>query len=215
MNDTTQEQQSTHSEQLPTQRLNAKESIAIIAQKIDKQYQEGLQVYATSLSQYSVEIETLTAEVLSLKQEKKEEEKQLSTTLQKIYHQTELLHTLQEAFLQHIHTIDTHKTEYYDLIDTKEYRKILKRKQRELRITLDEIEELEILLLKEELRRINLLTTLTPKRYTIKQLKHRLKKLKLEKEHFLFTKLHQIPQLALQQGEIVATEVVDSVKPKS
>ena len=186
----------------------SEQHLALLAQKIDNTYKEGMYIYSEKLSQYALEIENIKAQINALYKAKDTQEQELKTIEKELDHEERFLKKLNETFNLKIHSIDELKTEYADLMEANEYNKILKRKTNELSLALDEIEEVEITLLQQELERINLLKKLNPKRQEISALKD--KKLELEKEYFSLKKLHQLPQLSLESEEEITTEIIEN-----
>lgn len=196
-----------------TPTTNSEENnISLIAQKIDNTYKEGMSIYTEALNQYNMESEELKSQIDAFYKAKSSDEQQLSSLEKEIDHEERFLYKLNEGFNLKIHAIDELKTQYSDLIDENEFKKIVKRKENELHLALDEIEEVEINLLQQELERINLLTQLSPKRQEIMQIKDKLKKLEREKEYFSLKKLHQLPQLALEKEHEITTEVLTNTE---
>ncbi|CAA6805160.1 MAG: Myosin heavy chain [uncultured Sulfurovum sp.] len=184
-------------------------NLALLAQKIDTTYKEGLSIYSEALNNHTIEIEELKNQINREKKAKEQEEQQLNTTQQERKFQEQLLQKLNDTVSQKIHSINELKTQYADLIDEKEYQKILSQKESKLYLTLDEIEELEITLLEQELEYINILTKLIPKRQNIIQLEEDLKKLELKKEYYALKKLQQLPQLSLESYDEITTEIIE------
>jgi hypothetical protein len=190
--------------------LKHEENLRFLSQKIDKHYQEGMFIYSETINMHTIKIEELKNQIASLLKKKEKEELILLNMEQNIGYEGRLLEKLNETFFQKIYSIDELKTQYAHMIEASEYAKILERKESELRLSLDEIEELEITLAQQELERINLLMELSPKRNAIMELEDNLKKIELEKESFASKKLHQIPQLAFEKNEEIAVEAIEN-----
>jgi len=192
-------------------------NIPSIINEIDNYYKQGTLVYAEGISRYKIEIEKLLYSIEKLLNEKQEEESILLDVEQELAIDTRLLERLQNDFMKKLHAIEELKTEYKDVLDETEYRKRLKVKTRKLHKVEDEIEELELIHLKHELKRINCLEILEPKRLEVDMLKESVKELELEKEHFALTKLHQLPLLGVANNtasdenddDLVDTDIVE------
>jgi len=188
-------------------------SIPAIINEIDSYYKQGTLAYAEGISRYKVEIEKLLNSIEKAVNDKQKEETALFAAEQELAIDTRLLERLQDDFMKKLHSIEELNTEYKDVLDEEEYKKLLTGKTKELHKVQNEIEELELTYLNHELERINCLEILEPKRREIDILKESLKELELEKEHFASTKLHQLPQMGLSNNEnddeLVDTDIVE------
>ena len=191
--------------------------IPTIINEIDNCYKQGTMVYAEGVSRYSVEIEKLLNRIEKAVNDKQKEETALVALEQELAIDARLFEQLQDEFMQRLHSIEELNTEYKEMLDEAGYTKLLAQKRRELNKVEEKIEELELTYLSHELERINSLAILEPKRRYIATLKENIKELELEKEHFTFTKLHQLPQMGLANNvvnnenseEIVDTSVLE------
>jgi chromosome segregation ATPase len=190
-------------------------SIPNIINEIDNYYKQGTLAYAEGVSRYKVEITKLLNHIEKLIAAKSKEENALKELEQELAINTRLLERIQDDFIQKVNSIEELNTEYKNVVKVSDYKKLLKRKTKELYKVQDEIEELELTYLNCELERINHLEVLEPKRREIEILKESKKELELEKEHFTSTKLHQLPLMAsantavnLDDDEMVDTDIV-------
>ena len=183
-------------------------SVPAIINEIDNYYKQGAIAYAEGVSRYSVEIDKLLNCIEKAENDKQKEEKILLALEQELAIDNRMLEQLQDEFMQKLHSVEELNTEYKELVDEAGYTKLLAQKRRELYKIQDKIEELEMTYLSHELERINTLTILEPKRQYIDTVKENIKELELEKEHFVSTKLHQLPQLGLVNNENTE-EIVD------
>ena len=172
-------------------------NIPAVINEIDNYYKQGTLVYAEGISRYKIEIEKLLNSIEKAVNDKQKEETELLAAEQELAIDTRLLERLQDDFMKKLHSIEELSTEYKDVLDEAEYKKLHTGKTRDLNKVKDEIEEMEITTLNHELERINCLEILEPKRLEIDRLKESVKELELEKEHFESTKLHQLQQMGL------------------
>lgn len=191
---------------------NSENNLTLLAQKVDNTYREGLSIYTESIANYTLEIEGLRSQIETEKKLIEPLESKLLGIEREKEHEERSLNKLHDIFTQKLHSIDELRTEYVDLMDTDAYEKVLSKKQSELQLALDEFEESEITLLKQELEHINLLTSLTPKQHQIAELEESLKKLILQKEYYALKNLQQLPQLALDAPEEITTEIIEEHK---
>ena len=191
--------------------------VPAIINEIDNYYKQGAIAYAEGVSRYNVEIEKLLNRIEKAVNDKQKEETILLALEQELAIDHRVLEQLQDEFMQKLHSIEELNTEYKEMLDEAGYTKLLAQKRRELNKVEEKIEELELTYLSHELERINSLAILEPKRRYIATLKENIKELELEKEHFAFTKLHQLPQMGLANNvvnsenseEIVDTSVLE------
>lgn len=177
-------------------------NMPMIINEIDNYYKQGAIIYTESLSRYTIEIEKLLSNIDKEVNNKQKEEEILLKIEQELEIDNRFMEQIQDEFMQKIYSIDELNNEYKGLIDEEGYKRILTQKRREVSKIKDKIDNLEITYLSHELERINYLATLEPKRKNIDTLKENLKELKLEKEHFGSTKLHQLPQMGLAYNEV-------------
>jgi len=184
--------------------------------EIENHYREGIIAYAEGLSRYVLEISKLKANISTETKLIEKDEERLLILERNVGYDEKLLQKYNDDFSQKIHSIQELDREYKDMLDTQEYKKLEIRKKHELQKSLDEIEELEMVLLQHELERLNLFIKLEPKRRLIRDLKSELTELKLDKEHFESTKLYQIPRRLKKEDskdelleEPVETEIIE------
>ena len=186
-------------------------SIKMSAREIESLYQQGTIVYTEGIRRYSLEIEKIKNKIDIEYQNKKAYEETLLVLDKAVEYEEKLLNTINIQFSQKINSIEELKNEYQEILKVREYTKLLKRKERELSLILDEIEEREMTVLHKELERLNILEKVEPIRREIQRLHQIMQELELEKEYFASTKLHQIPQLSLsyKKEEFVDTVVME------
>lgn len=198
-----------------TQTNNSKDNLTLLAQKVDNTYREGLSIYTETIANYTLEIEEIKNQIKLEKELKEPTEIELREIQKEKEHEARFLQKLNESFTQKVHSMDELKTQYIDLMDENSSSKIVKQKENELKLALDEIEEVELTLLQQELECINILTLLAPKQQSILQLEEKLKKLELKKEYYSLKNLQQLPQLALESNEEITTEVIETDEEES
>ena len=189
--------------------------VSVVAvREIENHYREGIIAYTEGLSRYVLEISKLKANISTEKKLIEKDETLLLLLERGVGYDEKLLEKNNDTFSQKIHSLQELDREYKDMLENKEYQKLDTRKIHELQEILDEIEELEMMLLQRELERLNMLIKLEPKRRLIRELKSELTELRLDKEYFEATKIHQIPlisnQKKLKVEEPVDTEMMES-----
>ena len=189
--------------------------VSVVAvREIENHYREGIIAYTEGLSRYVLEISKLKANISTEKKLIEKDEAVLLVLERGVGYDEKLLDKNNDTFSQKIHSLQELDREYKDMLENKEYQKLDTRKKHELQEILDEIEGLEMTLLQRELERLNMLIKLEPKRRLIRELKGELTELRLDKEYFEATKIHQIPRIANQVkpqvNEPVDTEVMES-----
>ncbi|MDQ7046888.1 MAG: hypothetical protein Q9M39_04450 [Sulfurovum sp.] len=199
--------------QLPESILNNTVTMQAI-RKVEQHFKQNTSAYMERIQGYNMEMAKIQNSLSRIEKSKEKEETRLLEIQAKLNYETQLFQRLNGNFLQQVASVSELKNEYKEMVNAIEYTKLLKHKEQGLRTLLDEIEELEMILLKEELERLNLLEKLEPQRQSIVELQVALRELELEKEHFESTKIHQIAQLGfMDDNEIVINqdEIVDII----
>jgi len=169
-------------------------------------YLKGLSVYAEKIKEYTLKIEKLKNKINYYTKQNEDAEQQLQAIENEITFDDKLLERLNNNVLIKIESRVLLKDELENIED-KSYVRIFERTKKELLGMIDEIETLEIAVLKKELTRLNMVSKLEPKKFKIEELKGYLKEFELEKEHYEHTKIYQIPQLGLTQIQTEEAEV--------
>ena len=195
----------------------SQQRVSVVAvREIENHYREGIIAYTEGLSRYVLEISKLKANISTEKKLIEKDEAVLLVLERGVGYDEKLLDKNNDTFSQKIHSLQELDREYKDMLENKEYQKLDTRKKHELQEILDEIEGLEMTLLQRELERLNMLIKLEPKRRLIRELKGELTELRLDKEYFEATKIHQIPRIANQVkpqvNEPVDTEVMEPLE---
>lgn len=176
-------------------------------------YLKGLSVYAEKIKEYTLKIEKLKNQINYYAKQNEDEEQQLQEIENEISFDDKLLERLNNNLLVKIESRVLLKDELKNIED-KNYLRIFERTKKELLAMIDEIETLEIAVLKKELTRLNMVSKLEPKKYKIEELKGYLKEFELEKEHYEHTKIYQIPQLGLTESQTEESEVEKVIDTK-
>ncbi|MEA2047685.1 MAG: hypothetical protein U9O64_04470 [Campylobacterota bacterium] len=163
-------------------------------------YLKGLSVYAQKIQEYTFKIEKLKNKIDYCIKENEDFEQQLREIENEILLDERLLERLNSHLLVKSESQLLLKEELANIEDASSIR-VFERIKKELATMLDEIETLEIALLKKELTRLNRVSKCEPKKCKIEELKGYLKELELEKEHYEHTRIYQIPQLGLSEVE--------------
>jgi len=197
---------------LTTQTSTHGKSMSTIVHEIDNYYKKGALAYTEGLSRYKVEISKLKNKIKKLTDDKEKEEIALKNIEQELVVNTRFLERLQDEFIQKLNSIEELNNEYKNVVQEKEYKKLLTQKSKALYKVQDELEDLEVTQLNFELERINTLELLEPKRREIMRIVECSKELELEKEYFTSTKLHQLPLMGSVNTEVNLDnkEIVDA-----
>ena len=195
--------------------IESQPRVSVVAvRELENNYREGIIAYTEVLSRYVLEISKLKVNISTEKKLIEKDEALLLLLERGVGYDEKLLAKNNDTFSQKIHSLQELDREYKDMLENKEYQKLDTRKKHELQEILDEIEELEMTLLQRELERLNMLVKLEPKRRLIRELESELTELRLDKEYFEATKIHQIPlisnQKKLKVEEPVDTEMMES-----
>ncbi len=176
-------------------------------------YLKGLSVYAEKIKEYTLKIEKLKNQINYYAKQNEDLEQQLQEIENEISFDDKLLERLNNNLLVKIESRVLLKDELENIED-KSYVRIFERIKEELLVMIDEIETLEIAVLKKELTRLNMVSKLEPKKFKIEELKGYLKEIELEKEHYEHTKIYQIPQLGLTEIQIEESEEENVIDTK-
>ena len=196
--------------------IESQPRVSVVAvREIEDSYREGIIAYTEGLSRYVLEISKLKANISTEKKFIEKDEALLLLLERGVGYDEKLLEKNNDTFSQKIHSLQELDREYKDMLENKEYQKLDTRKKHELQEILDEIEELEMTLLQRELERLNMLVKLEPKRRLIRELESELTELRLDKEYFEATKIHQITLTSNQKKhnveEPVDTEMIETL----
>jgi len=176
-------------------------------------YLKGLSVYAKKIKEYTLKIEKLKHKINNYAKQNEYAEQQLQEIENEIAFDDKLLERLNTDLLVKIESRVLLKDEL-ETIEDKSYLKIFERTNKELLTMIDEIETLEIVMLKKELNRLNMVSKLEPKKSKIEELEGYLKEFELEKEHYERTKIYEIPQLGLSEIQTEESEVEEVIDTK-
>jgi hypothetical protein len=197
---------------IPLESSDIRMNTLLKIKEIDLLYKKGMNQYTQSIHRYNIEIEKLKIEV-ELENKKNEKEEKILFTIESILnHECKLFETLQHKFTQKAEAFIELRDEYKESLDEHIYREKYIRKENELFVVIDEIEEKELSLLNQELEKINLSNILVKKLRRVEELERSLKELELEKGYFESTGLNQISNLQLEEkpsNTIVDTIIMD------
>lgn len=202
MNSETQKNSSSHSlsttssseHSYATQKLQELEvthQVSMALSAIENRYKESIAGYAEEMQHYTMQIEKVQSEITQLTEMKSADEALLGNIDGDVAYEMRLLERLHEQFLQKMAV----RTELLSLVNEKDVAESESKNEILLHELLDEIEELEITLLKKELEKQNTLQKLEPVRQQIQTLEFKLKELELEKKYLESTKVHKLSQL--------------------
>jgi len=184
--------------------LSASESqTSIMLREIERQYTKNTQIYLAELQQYTFEIKKCRDKLETLQSDVQKSEILRRPIEDEIYYQQRQLEKLNEAFMQKIHHIE--EIEEQSNSDIKN--NLCEKHKKELAQLVDEIEEGEIILLEQELQRLNHISVIDPMKNKINQLDAQLKELILQKELYETTKISKISMFSAQHNE--KEELVD------
>ena len=196
-------------------------SINVISaiKEIDKLYKQGVLHYSESIHRYNIEIEKLKNEI-ELENKKNEEEQRSLFAIESILdHECKLFEKLHDKLTQKVASFVELRDEYKDSLEESIYHEKLSRKNSELLMLVDEIEEKEMALLNQELEKINLSNVFRKKVKKLEDLTRSLKEVELEKNYFESTELQKLSysnpeQLMLnsEPEQIVDTIIMDNDK---
>jgi len=180
--------------------------------EIDRLYKKGVIQYTETVHRYNIEIEKLKSEI-ELESKKNSEEQRVLFSVESILeYECKLFESLHHKFTQKMESLIELREEYKESLEESIYNEKFSRKERELFICIDEIEEKEIALLNQELEKINLSNILGKKLKKVEELTRSLKELELEKSYFESTGLNQISNLKIEHqtpNEVVDTVIMD------
>jgi len=162
---------------------------------IEKHYKESIASYAEEMQHHTLEIEKIKNEISLLEKSNENGENTLKNIEHDINYELRLLERLNTQFFKKSEVISELNIHLPDLKSQETFDQLLNSKYIIITALLDEIESLEISLLKHELEKQNLLQQLEPTRQQIRLLQHKLNTLEVEKKYFESTKIHQITQL--------------------
>jgi len=186
--------------------------------EIGRYYQEGVFEYKESIQAYNIEIEKLKEKITTQSASCDIEEKNLLMIEHELVFENRAYDKLQVKCLGFLNSIEELQTEYKGILDEAHYNATLKRKERELFESLDDIELSELSLLKKELERLNFLEVFEPKQLELKRLKLALKELEMEKNYFESMGLNKVSSVQLENKSFWSenpSEIVDTVEIES
>ena len=175
-------------------------------------YRDRMLAFEEREHSYTLKIENLKVQIEKQKMEKEPEEQKLLMIERDLFHEEKTLETLNKKFKEQMHSLKELQVEYRPIIDPSEYHKLLQIKKENMKILLDEIDELELKVLNTELERLNCLEVLTPKRTALDALREALRMLELEKNHLDSSLLPQAASLP-QPEENKEDEIIVEAHP--
>ena len=180
---------------VPLSDTQIKMSVISKIQEIDGLYKRGTLEYTESIHRYNIEIEKLKSQIEVENSKNAEEERALFAVENIIDYEVKLFESLHHKFTQKLESLVELRDEYKGSLEESIYNDKFSRKERELTMLLDEIEEKEISILNRELEKINLSTILGKKLKIVEELIRSLKEIELEKSYFESTELQKISYL--------------------
>ncbi len=164
----------------------------IVAQEVEKRYQEGILAYIDVLARYEEEIGLLKEKLQKAKLKALPMEEQLTHYAEEIRIEERLLERLNSDFLQKVGDYEAFETEYSPLMDQKSVTHLKRTKHKEIAKLQSELEESETKLLNLELERLNQVELLEPIKTEIEQIEHTITELEHKKRYFETTQLQQM-----------------------
>lgn len=194
---------------------NMKMSVVATIKEIDRLYKEGILQYTEGIHRYNIEIEKLNNQIEVESKKNNEEERKLFKVESILEYECKVFETLHHTFTQKVDSLVELRDDYQDSLDENTYNKKFTRKEKELFSIIDDIEGKELLLLNQELEKINFSNNSRKQLDKLTVLMNDLKELKLEKNYFESTELQRMSysnpqQLSLknESSDIVDTEVM-------
>jgi chromosome segregation ATPase len=163
--------------------------------------------YVKDIKSLNIKIATTKDDIQKQQTKCKQIKDELANVTKDIEYSKRLLQRLNENFFKKAEIIDEFGVELESSLNSEEFRKIYKRKLKDLILLIDEIEEVEQTLLENELDRLNILSKLEPYENDLEELQKYLLKIELEKEFVESTKLHDIPKLNSNQESATIVDI--------
>jgi len=197
-----------------SEQISAQVTMALSA--LDSRYKENIAAYAQELHNYSHMIDTAHVN-LNLAHKQKEPHKNALLAIEKeIDYELRLLHRLTEQWGQKTMLISELKSELKHLSSEEQSNHILHNRLKELKRLQQEIEDLELTLLKHELEKQNILLTIEPIDREIRSLQQQIGELESQKRYVESSYLHRISQVApMQQRQLSPSAEQDTGSPET
>ena len=160
--------------------------------EVQQHFLKGSIAYTEGIHRFNIEIKKLQNSIEWIEKTNQNDEEALLALESEISYDEKVLSRLNDRFMLKIKSLEELKSEYKEIVSDDDYATMYHRKKEAVSEILDEIETFERTLYSRELQRINLLKKLAPIRQELKNYKHNLKNLLLEKGHFESTQIHQV-----------------------
>ena len=196
---------------VPLETVNTNLADAPSLHALENHYKNNALTYAKNIQDFTLQIEHFKSQIAQAMQEKEEEEVQLIFVKNELHHYEKLLQRLNESFSIEVKSMEELQCEYKEAVEKKAYEVICSKKKELLQNILDDIEEQENTLLQKELERLNILSSLEPKRTKLKSLENHLHTLELNKQHYESTLLEELTKTSQVKDtqEIVETVIME------
>jgi chromosome segregation ATPase len=196
--------------EISEQHVSAQVTMALSA--LDSRYKENIAAYAQELHNYSHKIDTAHVNLDLAHKQKEPHDNALLAIEKEIDYELRLLHRLTEQWGQKTILISELKSELGHLPSTEQNNTLLPNKFKELKRLQQEIEDLELTLLKHELEKQNILLKIEPIEREIRTLQQQIGELESQKRYIESSYLHRISQVApaQQQAQLPSDTVQDT-----
>ena len=180
--------------------------VAMALGALDSRYKENIAAYAEELHECTHKIEVARIELEQLKREKEPYLSQLNDAEKEVGHEMHLLEHLNEQWIQKAFVLSELENELKHLsYSPQEGDTMIQSRYRETERLHQEIEDLEITILKRELDKQNLLLKIEPIDRKINLLLQKIQELQSRKHYIESSYLHQITQVAPAQRYLSST----------
>ena len=180
--------------------------VAMALGTLDSRYKENIAAYAEELHECTHQIETARIELDQVKKEKEPYSNDLHSVEKEIDHEIRLLEHLTEQWTQKAVVVSELEAELKHLsYSPHEGDAMLNNRYRDLKKLHEEIEDLEVVTLKHELEKQNLLLKIEPIDRKINRLLKTIQELESRKRYIESSYLHRITQVAPAQQYLSAS----------
>jgi len=174
---------------------------------LDSMYKDNIADYAKELHAYTHKIENATIELKLLQEQKAPHSNALFTLEKEVEYGLRMLEHLTEQWLRKTAVVIELKQEMNRLESLPEKDRLLQHRREDLDLMHEEIEDLELTLLKNELERQNLVLKIEPIDQKIRALEKKIKEYEAQKRYMESAHLHRITQVAsMEQPQLPGTQ---------
>jgi chromosome segregation ATPase len=186
--------------------ITAQVTMALSA--LDSRYKENVATYAQELHACTHKIETARITLDLTYKEKEPHSNALLSVEKDIDHEVRMLEHFTEQWVQKTVVVIELESELKQLEQTKESDIMFKNRRDELRKLQQEIEDLELTLLKNELEKQNLLLKIEPINHKIYSLQKNIREFESQKRYIESSYLHRITQvMPVQQQKLPSADM--------